>query len=96
VTAKWTFGFRFPRLSTAVYLGMGWMILVATVPLVRQVPPAGLALLLGGGLCYTGASSSTPPTTACATATRCGTCSWRGAALCHFLAVLWHAAPRPA
>jgi hemolysin III len=94
VIAKWTFGFRFPRLSTGVYLGMGWLIVVATVPLAREVPPAGLAWLLAGGLCYTAASSSTPPTTACASATRCGTCSWPAGSLCHFFAVLWHAMPR--
>jgi hemolysin III len=45
---------RFEFLSTAVYLAMGWLVLVAAVPLYRALPPAGLAWLLAGGLCYTG------------------------------------------
>ena len=96
VTAKWTVGFRFPRLSTAVYLAMGWLILVATVPLVRHVSPSGLAWLVAGGLCYT-----------CGVAfhatdqrLRFGHAVWHlfvaGGSTCHFFAVLWHAAPRPA
>jgi hemolysin III len=45
---------RFEFLSTAVYLAMGWLVLVAAVPLWRALPPAGLAWLVAGGLCYTG------------------------------------------
>lgn len=39
-------------LSTALYLLMGWMAVVALGPLVRALPTAGLALLVAGGLCY--------------------------------------------
>jgi len=46
-------GLRFPRLSLALYLGMGWLVVVAIVPLVQSLPPAGLAWLVGGGLAYT-------------------------------------------
>ncbi len=46
-------GLRFPRLSLALYLGMGWLALVAIVPLVQSLPPAGLAWLVGGGVAYT-------------------------------------------
>jgi len=46
-------GIRFPKASTAVYIGMGWLIVVAIKPLVAHVPPVGLAWLAGGGLCYT-------------------------------------------
>ena len=42
-----------PRLSTAVYLGMGWLFVLAAGPVWRLVPPAGLLWLLGGGLAYT-------------------------------------------
>jgi hemolysin III len=94
VIAKWTFGFRFPRLSTGVYLGMGWLIVVATVPLAREVPPAGLAWLLAGGLCYTGGVVFH----ATDHRLRFGHAVWHlfvaGGSLCHFLAVLWHAMPR--
>lgn len=39
--------------STALYLAMGWVVVFAAGPLVTQLPPAGLALLVGGGLSYT-------------------------------------------
>ena len=43
-----------PRWSTTVlYLGMGWVAVVAVVPLVRNVHLGGLAWLLAGGLLYT-------------------------------------------
>ncbi len=53
VLHKTLLGFRFPRLSTLMYLGMGWLAVVAIGPLARALPPAGLAWLLAGGLCYT-------------------------------------------
>ena len=45
VVAKCTVGFRFPTLSTLLYVGMGWLVLVAIHPLVTHVAPAGLAWL---------------------------------------------------
>ena len=54
IVAKSTLGFRFPRLSTAIYLAMGWMVIVALRPLVMHVDRAGLAWLFAGGLAYTG------------------------------------------
>jgi hemolysin III len=45
---------RFEFLSTAVYLAMSWMVLIAAGPLWRALPARGLAWLLGGGVCYTG------------------------------------------
>jgi hemolysin III len=38
---------------TALYVGMGWLAVVAVVPLVRAFPVAGLAWMLAGGLAYT-------------------------------------------
>ncbi|MGH7525742.1 MAG: PAQR family membrane homeostasis protein TrhA [Gemmatimonadales bacterium] len=40
-------------LSTATYLGMGYLSLVALVPLTRAVPPSGVAWLVAGGVAYT-------------------------------------------
>jgi hemolysin III len=40
-------------LSTALYLLMGWLVLVAMGPLVRNLPAAGVAWLVAGGLAYT-------------------------------------------
>ena len=54
VTFKSVRGFAYPRLSTAVYLLMGWIVVIAIKPLLAQVPAAGLLWLLAGGLCYTG------------------------------------------
>ena len=47
-------GLRFPRLSTAIYVAMGWLIVVAIQPLWESIPHAGLAWLAAGGLAYTG------------------------------------------
>lgn len=47
-------GVRFHKLSMAVYLGMGWLIVIAIVPLVERMAPGGLAWLVAGGLAYTG------------------------------------------
>jgi hemolysin III len=54
VTVTSAVGVRFPRLSVAVYILMGWMIVVAVKPLITHLPPGGLAWLAAGGLAYTG------------------------------------------
>ena len=38
------------RLSTAMYVAMGWVAIVAVKPLVAALEPAGLLLLVAGGL----------------------------------------------
>ena len=43
---------RFKRLSTLVYLGMGWMVLAAAKPFLQQVPVGIIAWLLAGGAAY--------------------------------------------
>lgn len=50
-------GVRFPRASVAVYILMGWLIVVAAKPLITHLPPAGLAWLAAGGLAYTGGTA---------------------------------------
>ena len=42
-----------PWLSTGLYLAMGWLIVIAFVPLVEHVALPGVALLVAGGLAYT-------------------------------------------
>jgi hemolysin III len=42
-----------PWISTGLYLIMGWLVLIAAVPLVERVPLPGVALLVAGGLAYT-------------------------------------------
>jgi hemolysin III len=45
---------RWHVISLLLYLGMGWMIVAAAQPLLHHVSAPGLALLLGGGIAYTG------------------------------------------
>jgi len=53
VALKGTFGNRLPILSTIVYLGMGWLAILALRPLTLHVAPRGIAWLVAGGLFYT-------------------------------------------
>jgi hemolysin III len=50
---KLLLGMRFPHLSTAFYLAMGWLAVVAIGPITNHVPSGGLAWLAAGGLLYT-------------------------------------------
>ncbi len=42
-----------PFLSTGLYLGMGWLVVIAAEPLFTSVATPGLILLAAGGLAYT-------------------------------------------
>lgn len=53
ITLKAIDRLKHPWLSTGLYLAMGWLVLLAAVPLVERMPAGGLALLVGGGLAYT-------------------------------------------
>jgi len=46
-------GIRFHKLSTALYLAMGWLVVVAAKPLWLHVPGWGLFWLAAGGVAYT-------------------------------------------
>jgi len=41
-------------ISTLLYLAMGWLVVIAIVPLIRAMPAVGMAWLVAGGLAYTG------------------------------------------
>lgn len=43
---------RIRWLSITLYLGLGWLVLIAIKPLLASVPTGGLLLLLAGGLSY--------------------------------------------
>ncbi|MBA1331113.1 hemolysin III, partial [Candidatus Endoriftia persephone str. Guaymas] len=43
---------RYKRLSIALYLGLGWLVVIAINPLLSAVDIGGLILLLAGGLSY--------------------------------------------
>lgn len=44
---------RFRWLSIALYLGMGWAVVVVDRQMLTALPPAVLACVVAGGLCYT-------------------------------------------
>ncbi len=46
-------GIRWHGISTAVYVGMGWLIIIAAKPLWESLPLAGLIWLFAGGIAYT-------------------------------------------
>ena len=81
-------GIRFARLSTGVYLTMGWLCLIAVRPLWLHVPMPGLAWLLAGGLAYTAG------VVFYASPARYTHFVWHLCVLagtsCHFFAVLWY------
>jgi hemolysin III len=53
VVFKLFFTGRFKGISTAIYIGMGWMAVLAIKPFLRQIPLETLGWLLAGGLAYT-------------------------------------------
>jgi hemolysin III len=54
IVAKVWLGFRYPKLSLAMYLGMGWLAIVAIKPMLDSLTTAQLLWILAGGLFYTG------------------------------------------
>jgi hemolysin III len=81
---------RHPVLSTLLYLGMGWLILIAIRPLWLRVPLAGLLWLLLGGIAYTAGLAFLA-----AKGVRYNHLVWHlfvlAGTACHFCAVLWYA-----
>jgi len=90
IAFKLTVGLRFPRISTAFYLVMGWLAVIALRPLARAIPPAGLGWLLAGGLAYT-----VGVIFYMRDRRRYNHTVWHlfvlGGSLCHFCAILWYA-----
>lgn len=92
VLLKLLFVGRFHGLAVALYISMGWLVLVGIKPLIRDIPAPGLALLVAGGLLYTGgvafyASKRIPWNHAI----------WHlfvlGGSVCQFFAILLYALP---
>ena len=53
VALKFIGGVRYQRLSTILYLAMGWVIIIAVKPLWLNMPSWGLFWLAAGGVAYT-------------------------------------------
>lgn len=93
VTIKLLDRLKHPLWSTALYVAMGWVALLAAGPLVERMAPTGLAWLVAGGLSYTlGAVVFLLDHRI-----RYGHFVWHlfvlGGSACHFFAALWHAVP---
>ena len=54
IVLKLTVGFRYPRLSTLLYVAMGWMGALLAEPMLARISVEGVLWLLAGGLAYTG------------------------------------------
>jgi hemolysin III len=54
VQSKLLFLGRYKWITVTIYLGMGWLAIVAIKPMLTMVPRGLLWWLLAGGLCYTG------------------------------------------
>ncbi|MGK2934608.1 MAG: PAQR family membrane homeostasis protein TrhA [Gemmatimonadaceae bacterium] len=79
-----------PVLSTALYIAMGWLAVIAVRPFWLRVPLAGSMLLLAGGVAYTGGVAFFA-----SKRIRYGHFLWHlcvlAGTVCHYLAVLWYA-----
>ena len=53
VLFKFWFVERFAILSTAVYIAMGWLVVIAAKPVITHLPLTAIIWLLAGGLAYT-------------------------------------------
>ena len=88
---KAVFGARFVWLSVALYLVMGWLVLIAGPQVWQRVPLMGLAWLLAGGVAYTGGVLLFA-----AHRIRYSHFAWHlfviAGTACHFFAVLWYSA----
>jgi hemolysin III len=90
VIFKMTGGMRYRRVSTVLYLAMGWLVVIALRPLWLLVPPWGLFWLIAGGIAYTaGVAFYTAPRL------RYAHLVWHlfvvAGSACHFAAVRWYA-----
>lgn len=92
ILTKLWHGHRYPRLSLASYLLMGWLMVLVTPQLTDEIGTEGLAWLIAGGLFYTvGAFFYTRKQMYFHHAI------WHffvlAGAACHFLTVVWYVLP---
>jgi hemolysin III len=90
VTLKAIDVLQHPVASTALYIGMGWLAVVAIRPFWLNVPLAGTMLLLAGGIAYTGGVAFYSNQRLRYSHLLWHLCVLTGT-VCHYLAVLWYA-----
>lgn len=81
-----------PVASTALYIGMGWLAIVAVRPIWLNVPMPGMMLMLAGGIAYTGGVAFYTNQRLRYSHLLWHICVLAGT-VCHYLAVLWYALP---
>ncbi len=88
---KAVFGARFVWLSVALYLVMGWLVVIAAPQILQRMPVTGLVWLLAGGVAYTAGVGFFA-----AHRIRYAHFAWHlfviAGTVCHFFAVLWYSA----
>jgi len=57
IVMKFWFAGRFNFISTLIYLGMGWLVMIAIKPMSSALPQAGLVWLIAGGVSYSGGTA---------------------------------------
>lgn len=91
IVLKSVAGVRYPRLSTVIYVVMGWVALIAIRPLWLRMPVPAWGWLIAGGLAYTAGIAFY----ASDRRIRYAHFVWHlfvlAGTACHFFAVLWYA-----
>jgi hemolysin III len=84
-----------PTLENVTYLGMGWLVVVATKPLLASIGWVGFAWLIAGGLAYTVGTFFLINQSRL----RFGHCAWHvfvlGGSACHAIAVMGYGVTLP-
>ena len=92
ILTKLWHGHRFPRLSLASYLLMGWLMVIVMPDLMNTIGADGMTWLVAGGLCYTVGAVFYA-----AKKMYFHHVIWHGfvlaGAACHFFAVAWYVLP---
>jgi hemolysin III len=92
IAAKLFDRLKHPLWSTGLYVAMGWVAVVAAVPLAERMSGPGLAWLIAGGVAYTAGAV----VFLFDARRRYVHCVWHvfvvAGSACHFFAALWHAA----
>jgi hemolysin III len=50
----WFYSQKWRKLSAWIYVAMGWLIIIAIVPMLKNVPNTSLYFMMAGGLSYSG------------------------------------------
>ncbi len=86
---------RFEILSTLLYLFMGWLVVIASKPMLQKIPTWGIAWLVIGGLSYTIGVIFYLLIENSAMPMRSGTYLILAGSICHFFAVMFYVIPHP-